>query len=130
MIRCLPDVNYWLALSLQAHPHHAKVSEHFESDPASRLHFCRSTQQGLLRLLTTAAVTNLVGRPPLSNHSAIKSMDALLGHDRIHFATEPERLYERWKGFADVGTASPKLWVDAYLAAFAAADGFQLVTMD
>jgi predicted nucleic acid-binding protein len=32
--------------------------------------------------------------------------------------------------FADAKHASPKLWMDAYLAAFALAGGYQLVTLD
>ena len=35
-----------------------------------------------------------------------------------------------WKDLAARGTASPKLWMDAYLAAFALAGEYRLVTTD
>jgi uncharacterized protein len=57
-------------------------------------------------------------------------MNELLDDPRIHFAQEPNDLYARWTLFADVRTASPKLWMDAYLAAFAVAGGYRLVTTD
>jgi predicted nucleic acid-binding protein len=36
----------------------------------------------------------------------------------------------QWRTFASRETASPKLWMDAYLAAFAITGGFQFVTTD
>lgn len=35
-----------------------------------------------------------------------------------------------WKKLAGNSKAAPKLWMDAYLAAFAVAGGYQLVTTD
>ncbi len=34
------------------------------------------------------------------------------------------------EGIHRTGTASPKLWMDAYMAAFARASGYRLVTTD
>ncbi len=39
-------------------------------------------------------------------------------------------LESRWKQFALRDTASPKIWMDAYLAGFARAGGYRLVTTD
>jgi len=51
--------------------------------------------------------------------------------DRIVFrVNEPAELEPLWKKLAVRGTASPKLWMDAYLAAFALAGRFQMVTTD
>jgi hypothetical protein len=36
----------------------------------------------------------------------------------------------RWKELAVRDTASPKLWTDAYLAAFSIAAGYRMVTTD
>jgi uncharacterized protein len=36
----------------------------------------------------------------------------------------------RWKEFAVRGAASPRLWMDAHLAAFAVAGGYRMVTID
>jgi predicted nucleic acid-binding protein len=49
---------------------------------------------------------------------------------RIGFADEPTDLELHWKRLSLRGSASPKLWMDAYLAAFAIAGGHQLVTID
>lgn len=56
---------------------------------------------------------------------------ALRSDDRV-WATcpEPARLEAHWERFGSRGTASPKLWMDAYLAAFAHAGGYRLVTTD
>ena len=129
-MRYLPDINIWLALSIPAHTHHRVALEWFEKEPSSSLHFCRYTQQGTMRLMTTAAVTSLFGRPPHTNRAALQAMNELLEHDRIHFTNEADRIFEQWAAYADVHTASPKLWMDAYLAAFAVVGGFKLVTSD
>src|SRR5580698_9530019 len=49
-----PDLNVWLALSLRAHSHHASAWSWYQSlRGEEELAFCRMTQLGLLRLLTT-----------------------------------------------------------------------------
>jgi predicted nucleic acid-binding protein len=56
---------------------------------------------------------------------------ALLADDRITMTgQEPNGLEIRWKTFAIRHSASPKVWMDAYLAAFAFTGGFALVTTD
>jgi predicted nucleic acid-binding protein len=51
--------------------------------------------------------------------------------DRVSFQrAEPPELEVLWQDFACRHTASPKLWMDAYLAAFAVAGGMALVTTD
>ena len=55
-------------------------------------------------------------------------------HDDPHLtqtnADEPRGLEILWKKLAGPSKPSPKLWMDAYLAAFAVAGGYQLVTTD
>jgi toxin-antitoxin system PIN domain toxin len=128
----LCDSNVWLALALSKHVHHRAARAWLEtiSDPDSIL-FCRATQQSFLRLLTNASVLGLYGNPPLTNRQAWKAFDALMADDRIVLRTEePPGLSERWKKFSLRDEASPKLWMDAYLAAFAAAGRHQMVTTD
>jgi predicted nucleic acid-binding protein len=48
----------------------------------------------------------------------------------VAWAEEPPGLEPIWKGLAGGSAASPKLWMDAYLAAFAMAGEYQLVTTD
>jgi toxin-antitoxin system PIN domain toxin len=128
----LCDSNIWLALALSGHLHHPVVRDWLETigEPASVL-FCRATQQAFLRLLTNTAVLAPYGNPPLTNQQAWQAYEALLADDRIVFrAQEPAGLELRWKELAVRDTASPKLWMDAYLAAFALTAGYRMVTTD
>jgi toxin-antitoxin system PIN domain toxin len=128
----LCDSNVWLALVLSKHVHHTAVREWLGTiaRPASVL-FCRATQQTFLRLLTNASVLGPYGNPPLTNREAWSAYEALLTDDRITFREdEPVGVEPLWKELALRGTASPKLWMDAYLAAFALAGRYQMVTTD
>jgi uncharacterized protein len=121
-----------MALALAGHVHHPAARDWLETieEPSSIL-FCRATQQAFLRLLTNASVFARYGDPPLTNQQAWGVYEALLSDDRILLrAQEPAGLDLRWKEFTARDTASPKLWMDAYLAAFALAGGFQMVTID
>jgi predicted nucleic acid-binding protein len=67
----------------------------------------------------------------LTNTQAWATYDAFIRDNRIVLATdEPPNLDKRWREFAERSTASPKLWMDAYLAAFALAAGHRFVTTD
>ena len=130
MVVC--DSNVWLALALSEHLHHEAAREWLDAveTPAS-VGFCRATQQTFLRLLTNASVLRPYGNPPLTNRQAWKAYEALLADDRIVLlAEEPAGLEIRWKQFAVRDSASPKLWMDAYLAGFVLAGGYQMVTTD
>src|SRR5690349_5423556 len=109
----LADTNFWLALSLSKHLFHPAARDWLDEQrtPASVL-FCRSTQQSLLRLLTTEAVMRPYGIPPMTNTSAWKLYEGLLSDPRIAWAAEPapEEVATRWKALAARGVASPKLW--------------------
>ena len=128
----LCDSNVWLALALSKHVHHAAARRWLDAvrDPASVV-FCRATQQSFLRLLTNASVLSPYGNPPLTNRQAWDACAALLADDRIVLrADEPAGLDAHWSRFALRDTASPKLWMDAYLASFAVAGGYRMVTTD
>jgi uncharacterized protein len=93
--------------------------------------FCRSTQQSFLRLVTTAAVFARYGSSPLGNDEAWRAFEKTQADGRVEYVgQEPFGLDERWKAFTDRPSASPKLWMDAYLAAFAVAGGLTFVTTD
>ncbi len=130
MVLC--DSNVWLALTLSRHAQHDAAREWFEATgQPSSVCFCRATQQTLLRLLTNASVLRPYGNPPLTNRQAWGVFQALLADHRIAFrAEEPAGLEARWERFALRSAASPKLWMDAYLAAFALAGGYRMVTTD
>lgn len=128
----LCDSNVWLALALSAHVHHTVARDWLDTvdEPATVL-FCRATQQAFLRLLTNAAVLAPYGNPPLTNSEAWAAYETLVADDRIIFrAEEPAGIESPWKELAARDTASPKLWMDAYLAAFALTAGYRMVTND
>ncbi len=127
----LCDTNIWLALALSGHGLHAAARDWLNTiqAPASVL-FCRSTQQSFLRLLTNPAVLGAYGCPPLTNRQAWKAYSSFLDDDRIVLKPEPAGLERRWGEYAKRDTASAKLWMDSYLAAFAQTGGFRMVTND
>jgi toxin-antitoxin system PIN domain toxin len=127
----LLDSNVWIALALSKHAFHAAVSNWFDRQTGrSTVLFCRPTQQSFLRLLTTRSVMASYDLPWMDNSMAWRVFEQFLGDSRIGWADEPSGLESRWKRFSARGTASSKLWMDAYLAAFAAAGGYKLITTD
>lgn len=128
----LPDVNVWLALSISSHPHHGVAVDWLSGVRHRRdVHFCRATQRSLLRLLTSRAVFAGHGLEPMSNDRAWSALDELLADDRVTLdVAEPATLDRRWRQYASRSTSSPKLWMDAYLAAFARGAGHRMVTTD
>ncbi len=132
MTRHLCDVNVWLALLIDNHAMASPARSWFDTvDEPGSLLLCRATQQSLLRLLTTSAVFAAYGSSPLDNQQAWQVYETLLADERVvYLGTEPPGLERYWRQFTDRPTASPKLWMDAYLAAFALAGGYRLVTTD
>ena len=128
----LPDTNVWLALALSKHALHAVVRDWFaaQSGRLGSVLFCRANQHSLLRLLTTDKLMRLYDLPPLDNSSAWRFYERFLADSRIAWIDEPPGIEIAWRRFADRKTASPKLWMDAYLAAFALTSGHRLITTD
>jgi toxin-antitoxin system PIN domain toxin len=127
----LVDSKVWLALTLSGHDQHESALNWLQGQaPDHEAVFCRATQQSVLRLLTTKAVLSPFGLPPLANAEAWQVMESFLADPRIGFAAEPAGLDSLWRSLAARQTASPKLWMDAYLAAFAIQGGYELVTLD
>lgn len=127
----LPDSNVWISLLLSEHAFHRTAARWFAAVPSRRrVLVCRATQQSVLRLLSTSAVMAPYGIPPLGNKKALAITDSLLADKRIAWAEEPAGLDAIWRTWAATRDASPKLWMDAYLAAFAHAGGHRLVTID
>lgn len=127
----LADSNIWLALTLAKHSFHVVVRDWFAGlKPREVVCFCRSTQQSFLRLLTTREVIEPYAVPPLTNEEAWSTYEKFQANKRVSFAVEPTNLEVHWKSLAAQTQAPPKLWNDAYLAAFALAGGHRLVTLD
>lgn len=126
----LADSNVWLALALSKHRFHELASDWINGEGAGGVMFCRSTQQSFLRLLTTATIVAPYGVPPLTNSEAWRLYMQFRDDPRVGFLPEPPGIEERWRELAAREGASPKLWMDAYLAAFAISAGCGLATTD
>ena len=131
MVTWLVDTNVWLALLEEKHSLHGAIIAWWQGlQEEDRILFCRSTQQSFLRLRVTDVVSTAYGLKPDTNAKAWQTYTALLKDERIQLVDEPVSVERKWKELASVGTASPKLWMDAYLAAFALTAGYRLVTTD
>jgi len=127
----LVDSNVWLALTISGHAFHIAAETWFDGLRSQEsAAFCRATQQSLLRLLTTAAVFAPYATPALSNKSAWSVYHSLADDRHVTWIDEPQGIETYWKRFASSSKAPPKLWMDAYLAAFAIAGEHQFVTTD
>ena len=123
-----PDVNVWVALTYQGHVHHSAARGWFVSLHAdARLFFCRVTQLGLLRLLTTEA---LMGDEVMSQTSAWDAYDRWFEDGRVAFLAEPPAVEEAFRAMSRLRRPAAKDWADFYLAAFAAVSDLTVVTFD
>src|SRR5580704_8601184 len=124
----LPDVNVWVALHHQIHEHHESALVWFESLDAERtLVFCRQTQMGLFRLLTTDAV---MGDETLTQRQCWTLYRQWISGGKASLESEPATVSQAFEQRSMADAASPKEWMDAYLAAFAETAEVQLVTSD
>ncbi|MGD1063931.1 MAG: TA system VapC family ribonuclease toxin [Terracidiphilus sp.] len=121
-----PDMNVWLALATVEHIHSAPAKSWWESEDGT-IAFCRLTQLGFLRLMTTAAAMD--GKP-LTIAEAWRVYDRLYDDDRVTFVAEPVEVEKKFREKAVGRTASPKVWADAWLLATAQEAGGVLVTLD
>ncbi len=121
------DTNVWLALVWGRHSHAELARDWLDQCEDEQFLFCRFTQLALLRLLTTKAV---MGQDVKTMPAAWEIYDHCCTDERIAFLPEPEGLDPRLRSLSRSHEASPKLWADAYLAAFASVAGLRLVTFD
>lgn len=97
-------------------------------DGGARLFFCRHTQLGLLRLLSSEAV---MGPDEVMNQEAAwKAYDRWHEDERVGFLDEPADIEPRFRSLTRLLHPAPKDWADSYLAAFAATSHLTVVTFD
>ena len=124
----LCDANVFIAIAVEQHANHRQAALWFESlGDEDTTAFCRATQNSFLRLLTRKIAENYV---PQTNRKAWEMYDQLCRDDAVVFAEEAAGLETVWRKLAARDTVSPKVWMDAYLAAFAMNSGLQLMTLD
>jgi toxin-antitoxin system PIN domain toxin len=123
----LCDVNLLLALCYDRHSHHRPALAWLDMQGARSAVLCRMTQLSLLRLLCHRAVMedNVCTLP-----QAWAVYDQVQADERFVFYAEPADLEPALRVLTQANTPSPRLWQDAYLAAFALASGIRLATFD
>ena len=125
------DANVWLAAIFPTNPFHATARQALQQTiPAHPAVWCRSTQQSFLRVASTPALHKAYGAERMTNRDAVVALDALLALPQVALRDESPGVFSLWCQLADAETASPKVWVDAYLAAFAISGGLKLVSLD
>ena len=138
----LPDINVWLALAVQEHPHHQAALRYWATAQAertregaaaaragsgSRLWFCRVTMLGLVRLLCQPKA---VGPGALDTLAAWMLYAQYRALPHIGLLPEPENCDDALRALVGSGPLPPRLWADAYLAALSLSAGLRLVTFD
>jgi uncharacterized protein len=125
------DTNVWLAAIFPTHPFHAKAQQALQQSTHARpAVWCRSTEQSFLRLASTPALHKAYGAERMTNRDALVVLDTLQSLPQVVLRDESPGLFALWCQLAGADTASPKVWMDAYLAAFAIAGGLTLVSLD
>lgn len=125
------DTNVWLAATFPKHPFHAVAQQAIKQcTPTRPAVWCRATEQSFLRLASTASIHRAYEAQGLTNRSVWIALDALQALPQVTWRDEPPGVFALWRTLAALDSASPKVWMDAYLAAFAIAGGLRLVTLD
>ncbi len=66
----------------------------------------------------------------LTLKSCWQLFDEWMGTGQVRWASEPDELEPRFRDQTSDSLVAPKMWMDAYLAAFAETAGLTLVTFD
>lgn len=66
----------------------------------------------------------------LTMFDAWRAYDTLFDDPRTAYAKEPDGIESLWRSHTELQSFSPKVWNDAYLAAFAETADLDLVTFD
>jgi predicted nucleic acid-binding protein len=85
---------------------------------------------GLLATADNEVAHELHKATPLGNKAAWAVYEEAREDNRTGWAEEPRGLEPVWKKFSSDPRPSPNFWMDPYLAAFAIAGGYKLVTAD
>ena len=122
------DVNLLLALVTDRHAHHAEAVHWLDGVSADEAVTCRVAQTGLMRLLNNPAVMR---EEALDTAACWVLWRRLLEDERFRFSPiEPIGLDAAFERFTRGREYTPRLWTDAYLAAYAVTAGMKLVTFD
>jgi toxin-antitoxin system PIN domain toxin len=123
----LLDANVWVALVAADHVHHERALHYWQAESAESVAFCRITALAFLRLVTNA---HIMQHAVLTSGEAWALLQEWIALPEVSVLNEPVGLDEQLGQFSRVLSIRPKLWTDAYLAAFAMAGNHRIVTFD
>lgn len=128
----LPDINVWLALAVQEHPHHAAAARYWSEAQDARpsgFWFCRVTMLGLVRLLCQPKV---VGEGALQLPAAWAVYQGFRAVPGVGLLNDPADCEQHLAPHLsqEGEPLPPRCWTDAYLAAMAQSAGLRLVSFD
>jgi uncharacterized protein len=123
----LPDINFWVALVLRGHEHHASALEWFENSPHGICHFCRNTHLGMMRLTTNR---KMFGDATMTLAEAWQAYHTLRAEPAVGFQEELPGVMAEFERLTYLPTFAHKYLNDAYLAAFAKVADLEIVTFD
>ena len=127
----LVDTNVWLAAIFTTHPLHQVARDAVQqATPAEPAVFCRATQLSFLRLASTSTLLKAYGAEGLTHRDALVALHALQALRQVSVREEPRGTLALWQAMSALDSASPKVWMDAYLAAFAISGGLRMLTLD
>ena len=123
----LLDANVWVALAAADHVHHERALRYWQEESGDSVAFCRVTALAFLRLVTN---TRVMQHAVLTSGEAWALLQEWLKLPEVSLLGEPVGLDEQLGQFSRMLSIRPKLWTDAYLAAFAMAGNHRVVTFD
>ena len=122
----LLDVNVWLALAIEEHPHHPIAASYWAGGGAAARFFCRLSAMSLVRLLMHP---RLMANKQLTLAKAWALYRRFAALPGVAMLAEPEGLDVDLEAFVASRLPS-RLFTDAYFAALASRADVRLVTFD
>lgn len=127
-MKTVADVNVLFAITVEAHVHHEAAWTWWEGQGDGDVGLCWQTRLAVLRLLTNRKAMN---EHPVSPEEALDAWDELAADPRTFWLDDTAPSHEKWfRQFITGRIPSPNLWADAWLAALAASEGFNLTSFD
>lgn len=122
------DVNVLLPIALSRHPLRDSAGEWWDTAADHSVVLCLPVRMAVLRLLSNRTV---MGDDVLRPESAWSVWAKFCADDRtVERYDSPDGLDMLWFQNVSGRDSSPKLWTDAWLAAFAESAGYEMVTFD
>ncbi len=127
-MKYLADVNILFPLCYDLHDHREKAAEWWEERGAGEIALHVVVRLGVLRLLCNAPV---MGEEILQPKEALAAWDVIDSDPRtFRIGAAPSQLESCLLKNVKDRKPNPKLWTDAYLAAYAEAEGWTMTTFD